>query len=287
MSQSNPHAYLDQRQDQAIAELREFVAIPSIAAQSDHADDVRRGDARMGAEVGELDLGEARVRDATPSFAVGVATIQAAGIAGAGEPLDTALPAATRRGYVLDEEEAPTRFEDAPNLGEGRGGIGDRAEDEGTDDRIDARGGERDALRRAIEEGQRSSQLGGALREVAAHGGARLDGGQGDVARQIGEVHARPRPDLHDRASEVGEERPLVPPVIGVVRAFQAFHQPGGEWAEWASGHSETRRRGVSRHSGIITHDDRLSPIYFSTAPTAPTRPTERTPARACARVSP
>jgi len=42
MSQSNPHDYLDQRQDQAIAELREFVAIPSIAAQSDHADDVRR-----------------------------------------------------------------------------------------------------------------------------------------------------------------------------------------------------------------------------------------------------
>ena len=42
MRESNPHDYLDQRQEQALAELREFVAIPSIAAQSDHADDVRR-----------------------------------------------------------------------------------------------------------------------------------------------------------------------------------------------------------------------------------------------------
>ncbi len=42
MSQNNPHDYLDQRQDHALAELIELVAIPSIAAQSDHADDVRR-----------------------------------------------------------------------------------------------------------------------------------------------------------------------------------------------------------------------------------------------------
>jgi len=42
MSQDNPHAYLDQHEERAIAELSEFVAIPSIAAQSDHADDVRR-----------------------------------------------------------------------------------------------------------------------------------------------------------------------------------------------------------------------------------------------------
>ncbi len=42
MRESNPHDYLDQRQEQALADLREFVAIPSIAAQSDHADDVRR-----------------------------------------------------------------------------------------------------------------------------------------------------------------------------------------------------------------------------------------------------
>ena len=42
MSQGNPHDFLDQHQEQALADLREFVAIPSIAAQSDHADDVRR-----------------------------------------------------------------------------------------------------------------------------------------------------------------------------------------------------------------------------------------------------
>jgi acetylornithine deacetylase/succinyl-diaminopimelate desuccinylase-like protein len=42
MSQANPHEYLDQHFDRAIAELSEFVAIPSIAAQSDHAEDVRR-----------------------------------------------------------------------------------------------------------------------------------------------------------------------------------------------------------------------------------------------------
>lgn len=42
MSQGNPHDFLDQRQEQALAELTEFVAIPSIAAQSDHADDVKR-----------------------------------------------------------------------------------------------------------------------------------------------------------------------------------------------------------------------------------------------------
>ncbi|MBX3553885.1 MAG: peptidase M20, partial [Pseudolabrys sp.] len=42
MSQASPHDYLDQHHDRAVAELSEFVAIPSIAAQSDHADDVRR-----------------------------------------------------------------------------------------------------------------------------------------------------------------------------------------------------------------------------------------------------
>jgi acetylornithine deacetylase/succinyl-diaminopimelate desuccinylase-like protein len=42
MSQDNPHDYLDRRRDESIAELRDFVAIPSIAAQSDHAEDVRR-----------------------------------------------------------------------------------------------------------------------------------------------------------------------------------------------------------------------------------------------------
>ncbi|MFN8541296.1 MAG: dipeptidase [Thermomicrobiales bacterium] len=42
MSQGNPHDYLDQHHNQAIAELSQFVAIPSIAAQSDHADDVKR-----------------------------------------------------------------------------------------------------------------------------------------------------------------------------------------------------------------------------------------------------
>ncbi len=42
MSQGNPHDYLDQRQDQALQELIEFVAIPSIAAQSDRALDVAR-----------------------------------------------------------------------------------------------------------------------------------------------------------------------------------------------------------------------------------------------------
>lgn len=42
MSQGNPHDYLDQRKEQAIAELSEFVAIPSIAAQSEHKGDVRR-----------------------------------------------------------------------------------------------------------------------------------------------------------------------------------------------------------------------------------------------------
>ena len=42
MSHGNAHDYLDQHQEQALAELRELVAIPSIAAQADHADDVRR-----------------------------------------------------------------------------------------------------------------------------------------------------------------------------------------------------------------------------------------------------
>ncbi len=137
------------------------------------------------------------------------------------------------------------RPEDAPDLGEGRGGVGDRAEDEGTDDRVDTGIGKRDSLRCPFEEGQRSPQFDGALREIAAHGGARLDGGQGDVAREIGEVRARSRPNLHDRAAEVGEERPLVPPVIGVVHTLQALHQPGGEWAQGtqgASGNSGTRR---------------------------------------------
>ena len=41
MSQANPHEYLDQHHQQSIAELSTFVAIPSIAAQSDHAEDVR------------------------------------------------------------------------------------------------------------------------------------------------------------------------------------------------------------------------------------------------------
>ena len=42
MSQGNPHEYLDQHQEQVLEELREFVAIPSIAAQSDRAADVAR-----------------------------------------------------------------------------------------------------------------------------------------------------------------------------------------------------------------------------------------------------
>ncbi len=42
MSQGNPHEYLDQRQEQVLQELSDFVAIPSIAAQSNHAADVAR-----------------------------------------------------------------------------------------------------------------------------------------------------------------------------------------------------------------------------------------------------
>src|ERR687889_227251 len=42
MSQRGPHDYLDQHFERAISELSEFVAIPSIAAQSDRADDVAR-----------------------------------------------------------------------------------------------------------------------------------------------------------------------------------------------------------------------------------------------------
>lgn len=42
MDQGNPHDYLDQHQDRALADLTELVTIPSIAAQSDHADDVAR-----------------------------------------------------------------------------------------------------------------------------------------------------------------------------------------------------------------------------------------------------
>ena len=42
MSQGSPHEYLDQRQEQVLQELSDFVAIPSIAAQSNHAADVAR-----------------------------------------------------------------------------------------------------------------------------------------------------------------------------------------------------------------------------------------------------
>ncbi len=42
MSQGNPHDYLDAHQEAAIDDLSAFVAIPSIAAQSEHAADVER-----------------------------------------------------------------------------------------------------------------------------------------------------------------------------------------------------------------------------------------------------
>ena len=162
------------------------------------------------------------------------------------EPLRGARPRPGLGHDVLGEAEPAPWSQDPPDLGQDRLRVADAAQHQAGDDGIDAGIGQVHLLGDDAADLEVDALGARRLAQAGVHVAVRLDGDQPGAGRQVAQVGADPRAELHHGVRQVGEDRGLV---LSHVAVEVAAHEPeeGGVEA------SEDRVVKMCRHGSSVS----------------------------------